>query len=260
MWIAIKCKPFGRGRWVELSRHEEGRARVLAEWGWMELAPWSDCWWVNERETEMNANPKMAALLEAIRKPAINTDLTASEVIHRCQAVGVNLILDGDGLIVRGGKLTEELRAALKDKKELIVDLLRERVGDDQEPTAEEIEAEPWNEAKVVTYVKRAREEFGKLFDAVVNGKGGEVWREAAFGIMVDSVSRMAESLHKKDMAEALASVDYVRWLCGELRKNLDRVRQPPPDGVWTTDRITPNGIIDCAARSARFEHGETSS
>ncbi len=206
------------------------------------MSPWPDCWWTNEREAEgMSANPKMAALLEAIRKPQADSSASITDIMHRCAAAGVVPYL-ADGAVKIKGTLTDELRALLKANKEAILEHLQEREGGGT-PTEAEVSAEPWNDAKVTEYLKRARGEFGKLFDTVVKGKGGEVWREAAFGLLVDSVSRMAESLHERNMAEALASVDYVRWLCNELRNNLDRVRQLPPDGIWTSDVITMNGI-----------------
>ena len=221
---SIRVRPMGKGPWIRLSWHRAWQRGDWARAGWHLISSWPASHWREDKETDVESmdnkrRVKMDSLMNAIRRPAEPDRVDILDLINRLATCGVKVWMEGAELKVKG-KLTDELRTLIKANREALTESLQERT-----PIRE---PEPWDQALANEYITQARNEFKALYEAVITGRG-DVWSEAAFGLLVDSLSMLAEAVSRQDITVVICKGNYVAWLCNEVRVNLDRVRQPSP-------------------------------
>lgn len=171
---------------------------------------------IDEKQEQVNW------LLAVLRKPEVTGDEAVADVLKTLSVAGVLLTLEGEKLKAKG-VLTDEIRSLLRVHKAALVSHL-------SKPLVEE--TEPWDEAKVQAYIRGAKIQFGSMYDVMTQGKD-DVWRDAAFGLMVDALMMLAEAIATRTQSEVMAKADYIAWLCKTIRQNLERFRK----GAWLSGK-----------------------
>ncbi len=212
-----QVRPFCRGRWVTLTRHEKvvyaDKAQIAFSW----ISPWPTSEWgvIAVEDKPTSANASVAKLLSVFREPAdVSPGTDPVDIMARLSACGIRVRLDVDQLKFSGSPLTDDLRTLIKANKPAMIDHL----------TVKPIESSPWDGALATAHLKTARESFGKMFD-VLMGQDSVALREAAFAIMLDALQMLAESFANQTIGVAMAKADYIAWLCNEIRVNMYRLQ-----------------------------------
>ena len=91
----------------------------------------------------------------------------ARELLHDLTGAGFSLVADGDKLVIRpASKLTDELRAAVRQAKPELMDLLTERPYRLSRAEGDAAHAEPWDDTAISRFVARVSLFLRRRIDA----------------------------------------------------------------------------------------------